>query len=75
MPFGPSAASLSRYVVALYGEASHRAHTYPPFGAATGARWDHLWCAQNWPIGRCAQPVTNEHSCRIECVIVGMDIR
>src|SRR5712691_8995818 len=30
MPFGPSAGSLSRYVVALDGEAGHRAHTEPP---------------------------------------------
>src|SRR5215471_2629465 len=23
-------------------------------GPATGERWSHPWCAQNWPIGRCA---------------------
>ena len=37
MPRGPSAASLSRYVVALEAEASTGAHTEPPIWAGVGS--------------------------------------
>jgi hypothetical protein len=30
-------------------------------GAATGAYWNDPWCAQNWPIGRCAYSIANTH--------------
>ena len=36
---------------------------YPPICAATGVRWSHPWCVQNRPIGRCAHPIANAHSC------------